>query len=192
MGRIWRIVGIVSPNPLEIQVKFKRWFACLVMFLSGTVLPAWATESASHADPAMELERMDQRTPVPLSPHMALHQKQNMRDHLEAIQAIVAGLAKQDFPAIEAAAARMGFSKEMEGMCQRMGAGAPGFSDRAIKFHKTADEIAVYARKKDEKGVLDSLNRTLAQCVSCHATYRQQIVAAGTSSTLIERLKSSK
>lgn len=122
MGRVWRIVGIVSPNPLEILVKFKQWFSFLLILLSGAVLPAWATESASHPDPAMELDRMDQRTPVPLSPHMALHQKQNMRDHLEAIQAIIAGLAKQDFPAIEAAAARMGFSKEMEGMCQRMGA----------------------------------------------------------------------
>ena len=173
-------------------MKFKQLFSCSLILLGTAVFPCMAAESSTHPDPAMELDRMDQRTPVPLSPHMALHQKQNMRDHLEAIQAIIAGLAKKDFPAIETAAARMGFSKEMEGMCQRMGAGAPGFSDRAIKFHKTADEIAVYARKKDEKGVLDGLNRTLEQCSSCHATYRQQIVDVGTSSTLIERLKSSK
>jgi DNA-binding MarR family transcriptional regulator len=39
------------------------------------------------------LDRMDTRAPVPLLPMMANHQKQNMRDHLVAVQEIVAALA---------------------------------------------------------------------------------------------------
>jgi hypothetical protein len=40
---------------------------------------------------------MDQRAALPLLPMMANHQKQNMRDHLLAVQQIVAALASDDF-----------------------------------------------------------------------------------------------
>lgn len=135
---------------------------------------AEAPDAPHHG--AMAQHHLDNRTPLRLSLPMANHQKQNMRAHLEAVQAIVAGLAAKDFPAIEAAAASMGYSREMAGHCQRMGAGAPGFAERAIAFHKTADEISAAARRKDTDGVLTSLSLTLAQCTGCHANYKQEII----------------
>src|SRR5690606_17382727 len=67
-----------------------------------------------------ELDRMDLRSPVPLLPAMADHQKQNMRDHLVAVQEIVAALAEDDFAGIERAAGRIGFSEQMGQMCTHM------------------------------------------------------------------------
>jgi hypothetical protein len=119
---------------------------------------------------------MDTRTPVPLLPMMANHQKQNMRDHLVAIQEVVAALASDDYAAVEKAAGRIGFSEQMGQMCTHMGAGAPGFTDQALDFHHTADRIASAARERDQKQVLSELSATLRTCTSCHAGWKQQVV----------------
>ena len=135
-----------------------------------------ANEQTNTTDPRTDLETMDKRTPIPLLPHMALHQKQNMREHLESIQGIITALQKKDFKAIAESASKMGFTPEMGRMCEHMGAGAPGFTEKAIRFHKTADTIVLAAKRHDQKGVFTSLNNTLTQCTSCHAIYRQQVV----------------
>lgn len=111
---------------------------------------------------------------------MAHHQKQNMRDHLVAVQEIVAALARDDFAAIEKAATRIGLSDGMEAMCTHMGAGAPGFTEQALSFHRAADAIAVAARDKDRARTLDALGTTLQICTGCHATFKQQIVDEAT------------
>lgn len=126
--------------------------------------------------PAEELDRMDGRTPVPLLPMMAHHQKQNMRDHLVAVQEIVTALAADDYAVVEQAAARIGYSEQMGRMCTHMGAGAPGFTEQAIGFHRTADRIGEAAREQDRTGVLTALGATLQTCTSCHETWKQQIV----------------
>jgi hypothetical protein len=122
------------------------------------------------------LEQMDTRAPVPLLPMMANHQKQNMRDHLVAVQEIVGALAVDDFGAIEKAASRIGFSEQMGQMCTHMGAGAPGFTEQALAFHHTADRIGEAARKHDKKRVVAELSATLQTCTACHAAWRQQVV----------------
>jgi hypothetical protein len=123
-----------------------------------------------------ELDRMDGRSPVPLLPAMASHQKQNMRDHLVAIQDVVTALAIGDFGGVEAAAARIGFSQTMGQMCSHMGAGAPGFAEQAIEFHHTADRIGTAARERDGAAVLTALGSTLRACTSCHAVWKQRVV----------------
>jgi hypothetical protein len=122
------------------------------------------------------LDEIDTRTPVPLLPMMANHQKQNMRDHLVAVQEIVQGLATNDFDAIEKAAKRIGYSDEMGQMCTHMGAGAPGFTEQSIRFHHTADRIAEAARSKARAKVLDELGTTLQTCTACHAVWKQRVV----------------
>jgi cytochrome c556 len=122
------------------------------------------------------LDRMDTRTPVPLLPMMAHHQKQNMRDHLAAVQQIIVAVASKDFAAVQKAAARIGFSETMGQMCSHMGAGAPGFTDTALRFHHDADKIADAARKRDTEAVLGALGQTLSQCTGCHEQYKQHVV----------------
>lgn len=119
---------------------------------------------------------MDTRAPVPLLPRMAHHQKQNMRDHLVAVQEIVTAMTTDDFAAVERAAGRIGFSEQMGQTCTHMGAGAPGFSDLALNFHHTADAIGKAARRGDRVAVTAALGATLQTCTSCHAAFRQSVV----------------
>ena len=122
------------------------------------------------------LDKLDSRTPLPLLPMMAQHQKQNMRDHLAVVQEVVSALARKDFAAIEKSAARMGYSETMGQMCTHMGAGAPGFTETALAFHHTADKIGAAASHHDQNGVVAALSETLSACASCHATYKQRVV----------------
>jgi hypothetical protein len=139
-----------------------------------------ADETAPATHVPQGFEAPDQRVPVPLLPRMAEHQRENMRDHLAAVEEIVASLSAQDFGAVERSAARIGYSEQMGQMCAQMGTGAPGFTEMALHFHRTADTISTAARQRDAKAVLEAVSTTLRICVGCHATYRQQIVDAAT------------
>lgn len=127
--------------------------------------------------PAEQLDALDTRRPVPLLAPMALHQKQNMRAHLEDVQAVLDALARDDMAGVEAAAKRLGTSPQMQQMCEHMGAGAPGFTDMALAFHEEADTIAAAAQAKDHKAALAATARTLNRCTSCHAAFKQQLVS---------------
>ena len=126
------------------------------------------------------LDRLDGRTPLPLLPMMAVHQKQNMREHLQAVQEVTASLAVGDFVGVRQAAERLGSSAQMTRMCEHMGAHAPGFSETALSFHKTADTIRSAAERQDRDAVLTALTRTLAGCTGCHSTYKQQVIDEAT------------
>jgi hypothetical protein len=140
---------------------------------SAKVLALASPASASDA-----LDRLDGRRPVPLLPHMAQHQKESMREHLEAVQGVVAAAAVSDFEKVAESAKRMGFSESMGRMCDHMGAAAPGFTEQALAFHHTADQIAAAATRRDGAAVLAALSKTLQACTSCHTTYKQQLVAS--------------
>jgi hypothetical protein len=131
---------------------------------------------APAANPHALLDELDTRTPVPLVPMMANHQKRNMRDHLAATQEIVAAVAGNDFAAIEKAASRIAYSEQMGAMCTHMGAGASGFTEAALHFHHTADSIVEAAKQKDPQGVLMALSATLSTCTSCHSMFKQEVV----------------
>lgn len=162
--------------------------------LVAAVLIGWMQATNGLAQPVVEgctatgetcdshdaLDAMDSRTPVPLLPMMADHQKRNMRDHLLAVQEIVIALAADDFAGIEKAAGRIGYSEQMGQMCAHMGAGAPGFTDKALEFHRTADTVVEAAKARDRTRVLAALGATLQTCTACHATFRQQIVDEAT------------
>ena len=151
----------------------------LVLLLAGCRAEAPAASAPPPApapSPLEALQKLDARAAVPLLPMMANHQKQNMREHLVAVQEIVAALAAQDFAAVEKAAGRIGYSEQMGQMCTHMGAGAPGFTEQALNFHHTADRIGAAARDRDRARVLTELGATLQTCTSCHAAWKQQVV----------------
>jgi hypothetical protein len=125
-----------------------------------------------------ELAGLDDRTPVPLQPMMAWHQKQNMMEHLVAIQRITDGLAREDWGEVANASALIESSPQMQQMCQHMGAGAHGFTEMALDFHRRADAIGVAARAHDGAAVLRATSNTLQACTGCHAAFRQDVVSA--------------
>jgi cytochrome c556 len=116
------------------------------------------------------------RKPLPVSPSMAAHLKEDMRDHLAAVEDILAALMREDFAGVAKAGARLGYSEAVARNCRHMGEAAPGFGDAAINFHRTADAIGEAARQGDHAAVLEALGRTLKACVDCHASYRQEVV----------------
>jgi hypothetical protein len=159
-----------------------RWIDHVTLVLGATLAACHGSsaEPARSEPPARSAAAptsvMDPRTPVPLTPMMALHQKRDMRDHLRVVQEITAALAVDDFDVIAGAAARIGWSEQQAGMCKHMGAGAPGFAEVGEHFHKTADQIGEAARRRDRGGVVHALDATLQTCVGCHEAYRQDIV----------------
>ncbi len=141
--------------------------------------PSRASADAPRADvPSAHatLAELDRRTPVPLLPMMAQHQKENMRDHLVVVQEIVTSLGSGDFEGVARAAQRIGSSPQMNAMCSHLGAGAPGFTEQALAFHRIADEIGAAARTRDQAAVLSALGKTISACTGCHATYKQEVV----------------
>lgn len=149
-----------------------------VRMLAGFVVAALlGFAGPAHAQKASESG--DTRRPVPLSEMMALHQKQNMRDHLLAIQEIIGALAARDFAAAAKSASRIGSSPQAEQMCQHMGAGAPGFAEKGMLFHRTADRIIEAAERRDLDASLRAVSETLSACDSCHREFRQEIVDDG-------------
>lgn len=136
-----------------------------------------SAEAVVEETPAAALDRMDERAPVPLMPMMALHQKEHMRDHLVAVQEIVLALAEADFEGVEKAAGRIGFSEQMGRMCTHMGAGAKGFTEQGLDFHHTADRIALAAKERNSRKILEELGATLKTCTSCHSAWKQRVVS---------------
>lgn len=161
---------------------------CLLAACQQTIEALWSAVTPAPPPPVAPappdprfqalktLDAMDARKPVPLIPMMAQHQKQNMRDHLLAVQEIVLALAANDYAAVEKANSRIAPSPQMAQMCTHMGAGAPGFSEQALGFHQTAAAISVAAKKKDRRGVLSALGKTLATCTACHEAWKQSVV----------------
>lgn len=142
----------------------------------GIAMAPAPTSSPATLPAGEALDALDDRQPIPLLPMMANHQKQNMRDHLLAVQEIVLALGTDDFAAIEASAKRIGFSDKEAAMCNHMGAGAPDFIEQALAFHHQADRIGEAARARDRAKVVTELGATLQTCTSCHATWKQQVV----------------
>jgi hypothetical protein len=135
--------------------------------------PAPAPKTRAPTD---ELDQLDQRRPLPLLPMMAHHQKQSMRAHLVDVQGVIVAAAKQDFAEVAVAAQRLGYSEAMGRMCEHLGAGAPGFTERALAFHHSADRIVEAAKREDAPAVLGALGDTLGHCTSCHEGYKQRLI----------------
>ncbi len=119
----------------------------------------------------------DTRKPLPLTAMMADHQKQNMRGHLEAMRDLVEAFTEKNFKKIEEAGKKLGTSPQMAMMCEHMGKGAPGFTELAMKMHTSADEITKAGQKKNLKEAMLATSRTLKNCTTCHAMYKQEVMS---------------
>jgi hypothetical protein len=153
--------------------------ATILLSILTVTFPAMADDQPAPALHGAAMEA-DARRPLPLLAMMADHQKQSMRDHLVAVQEIVAAIAMDDYAAVEKSAGRIGYSEQMGQMCTHMGAAAPGFTEQAMAFHHTADRIADAARARDRSRVLAELGATLKTCTECHSAWKQQVVDEAT------------
>jgi cytochrome c556 len=154
----------------------RRKSATFVIGLAASALVLWLGIAVSARAVPADSGTLDLRQPLYLTPAMAAHQKQMMREHLIAVEQIIAAVESGDYAHVAQASRTIGYSASMGQMCEMMGAATPDFTAMALKFHHTADTIAVAAARRDKDAVLAALGRTLAICTGCHATFRQEVV----------------
>lgn len=136
-------------------------------------VPAGSTQLT----PYERLNQIDSRTPIPMHAYMALHHKEEMRDHLKVMQEVVEALSRKDYTAVEKSAQRLASGGEMG--CAMMSGGVKGYETLAEHLHAQAQTVVDAARRKDQIRVLTALNGTLETCVACHSAYKQSLVSGG-------------
>lgn len=123
-------------------------------------------------------DAQDARQKVELPPMMQEHMLDNMRDHLRALTAIQAALAKKDFDgAADLAEQRLGLSSlEAHGAAHMAPYMPQAMQDIGTEMHRAASRFARTAQEAAVKGdmspVFAGLAGVLRQCVACHTTYR--------------------
>jgi flagellar biosynthesis/type III secretory pathway protein FliH len=116
----------------------------------------------------------DPRISLNLDPRMQELLKQTMREHLEAIQAIIAALAQENYKKASAVAHEdLGFLKHHQVMQREQGATFPKkYQDLAMAHHQAAEALARAIPAKVMKPILQELDHTLRACLDCHRVYK--------------------
>jgi len=114
----------------------------------------------------------DPRTSLNLPAPMRQNQLAMMRDHLQAVNDIVALITKGKFDAASKIAhGKLGLTPEMKKMCNMFANN--DFRQMGFAFHKSADELGDTLKKGDLNQSLHALHTTMNYCIQCHATFRQ-------------------
>lgn len=137
----------------------KPVFPILLLMLLGIA-------SSSHA--------VDQREKVELPPMMQQHMLANMRDHLRAINEILAYLADDQLDAAaEVAENRLGMTSLEAHGARHMSTFMPqGMRQAGNQMHRAASRFALTAQEGDLGGAYRQLGEVTAACVACHQGYR--------------------
>ena len=140
--------------------------------LTAGVLPT-ATESAAQGSPRSG-EVSDPRARLDLKPAQKEALKATMREHLAALESIVAALARQDYEQAAAVAhSELGFPKHHEAMQREQGALLPKkYQELAMEHHQAAEDLAEAISKKEMTLILQQLSKTIQACTACHKAYK--------------------
>lgn len=149
----------------------------LMLGMSVSLSSAETDHHATHkAEPKMPKVPFTKRMVLDLSPSAEEGLKLTMREHLEAIDAIVWALAREDFAkAATLAIEELGFSKHHVAMQREEGATFPAaYHELAMGHHRAAEVLGTVIPTKDLKQILPQLQQTIHACVKCHQAFRLQ------------------
>jgi hypothetical protein len=148
--------------------------AALTLMGAGIVAGQPAHSPAAGMKAAGSPTASDSRISLNLEPRVQELLKQTMREHLEAIQAIVAALAQENYKRASAVAHEdLGFLKHHQAMQREQGATFPKkYQDLAMVHHQAAEALARIIPTKAMKPILHELDQTLRACLDCHRAYR--------------------
>jgi hypothetical protein len=118
----------------------------------------------------------DSRALVDMPPAARALMRQDMLDHLSALNSLIASLAQGDMAAVaETAESQLGLSS----MGKHSASGNPPgrFMPTPMRsigrsMHEAASELAVAAKQGDSKATLTALSKVTQGCVACHLSYR--------------------
>ncbi len=116
----------------------------------------------------------DKRVFVEMPKMMQEHQLANMRDHLMAINEILAEMGNGELDkAADIAEARLGMSSLGSHGASHMGKVIPkGMGAIGTSMHKAASRFALKAQEGDALPAYKALQEVTAACVACHAGYK--------------------
>jgi len=140
----------------------------------ATTLLALALAAPASADSPPEADAPDTRAPLQLDPAARDVLRATMREHLEAIDAVVAALAKGDYDGAAATAHReLGFPKHHQAMMREGGAKyPPHYTELAMAHHQAAEDLATALAAREMPAILGRLDATIRACTACHRAYR--------------------
>lgn len=120
------------------------------------------------------LARQDTRELVEMPAPMQEHMLANMRDHLAAIDEILAALNSEDFDqAARVAEFRLGMSSLDSHGASHMARVMPAtMREMGTEMHRAASRFARTAEEGDALRAYRSLQAVTRSCVACHAAYR--------------------
>ena len=130
---------------------------------------------ASHAgESAMPKRSGTKLMTLDLPPAAKEGLKLTMREHLEAIDAIVGALGREDFAgAATLTNEELGFPKHHVAMQREQGATfPPEYHELAMAHHQAAEALGAVIPTKDLKQILPHLEETIHACVKCHQVFR--------------------
>jgi len=139
---------------------------------------AYAEEPAQVPQVAQEAEANDARQLVSMPEQTRRFMREDMLDHLSAVNEIIGYLAANDLAsAAEVAETRMG--KSSMGKYRATGMGPGRFMPLEMRnigwgMHDAASELSLAAKQGDLKAAYSALQNVTAACVGCHYTYRTQ------------------
>ena len=122
----------------------------------------------------MTLVHADDRELVPMPVMMQQHMMANMRDHLMAINEILAALGAGEMEqAADIAELRLGMSSLDDHGASHMARVMPqGMREAGTRMHQSASRFARTAQEGDALAAYRKLTEVTASCVACHAGYR--------------------
>lgn len=134
--------------------------------LIGSIVSLLSVGSAYAAD--------DERELVPMPTMMQEHMLENMRDHLAALNEILAKLAAGEFDeASEIAESRLGMTSLQSHGASHMAQVMPeGMRKVGTSMHRAASKFALKAQEGEVVPAYGALSEVTAACVACHSAYR--------------------
>jgi hypothetical protein len=153
-----------------------RIFGTIIMFwvIAGVAMAQIEHHDSMGKEAAAPPNANDNRVALGLKPAVEDSLKLTMREHLEALQTIVAALAREDYEKAAAVAHEdLGFPKHHQAMQREQGAPfPPKYQELAMAHHQVAEDLASIIPSRDMKKILPHLERTMKACVACHQAYR--------------------
>lgn len=150
-------------------MRMTHGLTCLLFF----ALPVQAAEPT--AAPAQDAPR-DTRILAEMPPTAQALMRQDMLDHLAALNAIVAALGKNELK-VAADIAEQQLGRASMGKHRGTGMGPGRFMPTEMRnigwgMHEAADKFASEARSGNAPRAYAALQAVTSACVSCHAIYR--------------------
>ncbi|TAK09923.1 MAG: hypothetical protein EPO39_01155 [Candidatus Manganitrophaceae bacterium] len=144
-----------------------------LLLMTVAIAPALQAEAPNAAvDPGRPA---DSRVPLNLPPAVREVMDQTMREHLEALQKILAAMAGGKYDeAASLAHEELGFPKHHQVMQREQGAVFPKrYQEMAMDHHRKAEDLAKALSSKEMNKILPALDQTIIGCVNCHRVFKQ-------------------